>query len=679
MLLAGGIVCGEAFPLHIPVEVALLVFCLLCGVMVVLYRCERTGLFGGAVFLFFFGYGYWITDHRLAQVRYDFSKEEVICKVSVCEEPEEKERSILCRSVVEGEWKDTVFVRNDGRPLFLLYFPKDSLSRGLRRGDRLLVHAKLTPPSVSRIPDGFDYARYLRHRGVSGTAYVPEGHWMKTGHSDSRSFRQAALDMREKVVDLYRSLGFQGDELAVLSALTVGDKDELSDEIVETYSVSGASHVLALSGLHIGFIYGLFFFFFSRLWLRWHYLKIPLSLLIIILLWLFALLTGLPASLVRSVTMCSLLILAGIQSEQVFSLDSLLATAFLMLFFHPLWLFDVGFQLSFLSVASILLIQPRLYAVWKVKNVFLRKVWGMMTMSVAAQIGVAPLIAFYFSRFSTHFLLTNLFVVPLVAFVMYSAVLLLVLTPFPFLQGLLVPFTKALLGLQNEGLRWIERLPYSSVDGIWVDFGVLLSLYLFLWCAYRFFRMHTGRNACWCMAALLITLSLYTGDRICSMPRAGIVFYNVRGCPAVHCLTDGRRSWLVCTDSLADVSPLHQAMSSHWNRMHLQPPVVVRGNYTDGALWVENQIVSYAGKRVCIVSDGRWEDWVTNAPLPVDYLYLAKGYSGSVSDLVSLFVAGKVVVDASLPAYQRREILEDCIRLKLPYKILEKDRVLEEW
>lgn len=509
MLLAGGIVCGEAFPLYLPTAVALAVFIFLCGVLVVLYRYGLTGLFGGAVCLFFFGYGYWITDRRLAQVRYGFSKEAVVCRVSVCEEPEEKERSILCRSVVEGEWKDSVFVRNDGRHLFLLYFPKDSLSRTLRRGDRLLVHARLAPPSANRIPDGFDYARYLKHRGVSGTAYVPEGHWKKVGHSDSRSFRQAALDMRGSVVDLYRRLGFRGDELAVLSALTVGDKDELSDEIVETYSVSGASHVLALSGLHIGFIYALFLFFFSRLWLRWHFLKIPLSLVMIALLWLFALLTGLPASLVRSVTMCSLLILAGMQSGQVFSLDSLLATAFLMLFFRPLWLFDVGFQLSFLSVASILLIQPRLYAAWKVENRFLQKVWGMMTVSVAAQIGVAPLIAFYFSRFSTHFLLTNLFVVPLVALVMYAAVLLLVLTPFPFLQGLLVLPAKALLCVQNEGLRWIEGLPYSSVDGIWVDFWVLLSIYLFLWCAYCFFRVHTGRNACRCMAALVVVLSLY--------------------------------------------------------------------------------------------------------------------------------------------------------------------------
>ena len=106
----------------------------------------------------------------------------------------------------------------------------------------------------------------MRRKGYSGTAYVADGHWRKTGHDASRTVSQVALDYRAKVVGLYRSLGFEADELAVLSALTVGDKEELSDDIVETYSVSGASHVLALSGLHIGFLYALLLFVLRPLW-----------------------------------------------------------------------------------------------------------------------------------------------------------------------------------------------------------------------------------------------------------------------------------------------------------------------------------------------------------------------------------------------------------------------------
>ena len=159
----------------------------------------------------------------------------------------------MCRVALLGEVEQDTVTGCPRNHLFLAYFPKDSATATLRRGDELLVSTRLVPPANNGNPDEFDYARYLRRKGYSGTAYVADGHWRKTGHDASRTVSQVALDYREKVIGLYRSLGFETDELAVLAALTVGDKEELSDDIVETYSVSGASHVLALSGLHIGF------------------------------------------------------------------------------------------------------------------------------------------------------------------------------------------------------------------------------------------------------------------------------------------------------------------------------------------------------------------------------------------------------------------------------------------
>ena len=121
----------------------------------------------------------------------------------------------------------------------------------MKRGDELLVCTRLSPPANNGNPDEFDYARYLLRKGVSGTAYVRAGHWCAIGCDSTLTFRQQALECRSRLVALYRDMGFRGDELAVLSALTIGDKEELSESIVETYSVAGASHVLALSGLHI--------------------------------------------------------------------------------------------------------------------------------------------------------------------------------------------------------------------------------------------------------------------------------------------------------------------------------------------------------------------------------------------------------------------------------------------
>lgn len=188
----------------------------------------------------------------------------------------------MCRVALLGEVEQDTVTGCPRNHLFLAYFPKDSATVTLCRGDELLVSTRLAPPANNGNPDEFDYARYLRRKGYSGTAYVADGHWRKTGHDASRTVSQVALDYREKVIGLYRSLGFETDELAVLAALTVGDKEELSDDIVETYSVSGASHVLALSGLHIGFLYALLLFVLRPLWRRWRRLK-PLLLLLLVL------------------------------------------------------------------------------------------------------------------------------------------------------------------------------------------------------------------------------------------------------------------------------------------------------------------------------------------------------------------------------------------------------------
>ena len=620
MPLVVGILCGDAFP-HVlsawEYVAGFLLFLFIIG------RYKHTGwVYGAAVYLFLGGTGFCLMSWQQGKTVFPFSGKPAVYRVCIREHPEERERSILCRVALLGEVEQDTVTGCPRNHLFLAYFPKDSATVTLCRGDELLVSTRLAPPANNGNPDEFDYARYLRRKGYSGTAYVADGHWRKTGHDASRTVSQVALDYREKVIGLYRSLGFETDELAVLAALTVGDKEELSDDIVETYSVSGASHVLALSGLHIGFLYALLLFVLRPLWRRWRRLKPLLLLLLVLFLVSFAFFTGLSSSVVRSVVMFSLLAFAGLQPEKPLTLNTLAATAFLMLLCKPVWLFDVGFQLSFSAVAAIVLVQPKLYALWKVDNRFLRYLWGLMTVSVAAQLGTAPLVIFYFSRFSTHFLLTNLWVIPMVSLVLYSAVFLLMLTPLPFVQHLFARVVEALVHVQNEVLRWIEHLPGAAVDDIWLDIWGVLLVYLFLGMTYYGFLRLTVRRICFALLALLAVVSWHSLSIMSNAPRQGIAFYSVRGCPVVHCMADNRHSWLACADSLPDMPCLCRALSPHWNRLRLETPRLVAGDYTTSGLSMRNQIVSYAGKRICLLSDNRWRNKNSSHLLSVDYLYV---------------------------------------------------------
>ena len=674
--LVAGIVWGDASPHPLPWGGF---FAFSAGLLGLLYGCHRRGrtlLYGGLVFLQLACVGYQLAAWQLSDTVRHYPEAEVACRVRVCEPPEEKERSLLCPVRVLGIHADSSFHAESRPPLFLFYFSKDTASARLRRGDELLVRARLSPPRNNGNPDEFDYARFLRRRGGSGTAYVPAGSWRVTGYDSARTLRQMALDYRAEVVSMYHRLGFRGDELTVLSALTVGDQDHLSEEIVETYSVSGASHVLSLSGLHIGFLYVLLLFLLRPLWRRWRWLKVPLMFGVVLALWAFAFFTGLASPVVRSVTMFSLLALASLQTEKLLTMNSLLATAFVMLLVRPLWLFDVSFQLSFLSLAAILLLQPPLYRLWQPRHRPLRYAWGLMTVSVAAQVGTAPLVLLYFARFSTHFLLSNLWVVPLSSLVLYAAVLLLALTPFPGVQSVVAGWLDKLVWLQNEGLRLVERLPYASFDDIWVDVGDVLLFYLFLGMLYACFLRFTPRRVGVMLVSLLLLVSWH-GFSLCrSLPERGLAFYHVSRAPVVHCLTGGSSSWLVGTDTLPDVGRISRSLAPRWRRWRLEPPRAVADGYADANLSVHNGLLHYGGLRVCILHDDRWADRSAPVPLPVDYLYVCRGYRGTLADLDRLFDVRFVVFDASFTGYYRRRMEEDCLRRGIPCHALDREGAL---
>ena len=687
MPLTGGIICGDAYffrqraelSLNIPEETSYLfstfspVWICLVGFLLLFLVYFLSGkyrihwLYGLSVFLCCFGLGAGISGKRLHRVDFPFSGDAAVYQAVISEQPEMKEKSLLCRVQLEGRVEKGAVQRSDREHTFLFYFPKDSITASLSRGDRLWVRTRLTSPVNNGNPDEFDYIRYLVRKGDTGTAYIPAGHWRIVGHDASRTLRQIASDYQEKVLGLYRRLGFQGDNLAVLSALTVGDKENLSEDIRETYSITGASHVLALSGLHIGFLYALLFFLLSLIWKRWSYFK-PFGLFLIILfLWGFAFLTGLSSSVVRSVIMFSLLAISSLQPEKPLTLNTLAATAFLMLLYNPLWLFDVGFQLSFVAVASILLIQPKLYILLSVRHRISRYIWGLLTVSIAAQIGTAPLVILYFSRFSTHFLLTNLWVIPMVTLILYSAVFMLILTPFPFLQQGFASVVNILLSSQNHVLRRIEQFPVSSIDGLWTECWEIMLFYIFLLSLFRSFSLRTSRSIYFSLCCLLLLTTYHTVSVSLSVPQCSITFYNVRNCPAVHCLAANGKSWLACADSLPDVSRLYRALSPNWNHQRLSAPEVLTGDYATSVLAFHNHIVSYAGKRICLLHDARWRHKISSRPLTIDYLYISKGYKGRIEELTTLFRIRTVILDTSLSDYRSDILREDCSRLAIPY------------
>lgn len=288
--------------------------------------------------------------------------------------------------------------------------------------------------------------------------------------------QQRCLDYRQELLDRYRTQSSEEDEYAVVAAMTLGDKSALTKELRETYSLTGASHILALSGLHLGIIYLLLFRLTlgrKRFWLS--------QVVIILSIWAFAFLTGLSTSVVRSATMISVYALFSVAGRHRSPVNILCFTAIVMLLVNPGSLFDIGFQLSFSAVLAILLLMP-LFESFFPEHYFVgrplqRYIYNMVGLSVAAQIGVAPLIAYYFGRFSTYFLLTNFVVIPAATIILYGA-LLVVLIPS------LAPALLGLVGILNKALGWISQMPCASIDGLHPSSLQICLLYVVFFCIY---------------------------------------------------------------------------------------------------------------------------------------------------------------------------------------------------
>jgi competence protein ComEC len=349
----------------------------------------------------------------------------------------------------------------DGKRI-LLYLQKDSLAMP-DKGDVLLVKTKIQRGGQL---GNFDYGMYLRRQGIVGTAWAPRDRWQNVGYKENKGIGVMAEQCQHALHERYKKIGITGKELGILSALTLGNREELDKDVQESFSVSGAMHVLAVSGLHTGIVWGIMTWVLTlggwckplyeekkRRWL--------LGGILLMLLWVYAFITGLSPSVMRSALMLSFWELSYLLGRHTSRWNPIMAAAVVILVINPLALWSVSFQLSFAAVIGIMLFASWMQAHMRLKQSWSKYIGGLLIASIGAQLMTMPLTLYYFGQTSNYFALTNLIVIPL-AFV----VLLLGLTALAFSWC----FIGEWLGVAAEwSTRWmrqavecIEGLPYST-------------------------------------------------------------------------------------------------------------------------------------------------------------------------------------------------------------------------
>lgn len=601
-----------------------LLLVIVCGGVFWFSRWRWRWLFGVMAGMAFFLWGGISVVHQRETVQYDWDGEPAIYKGIVESVPEVRGKTFRAEVRVDvqrlsnGNWK-----RID-RNILLSWMP-DSLSKPLACGDSVCFYAKVSYPFSEKELTRFDYGDYLLRKSISGTALAYAGNWRCTGKPRSLSVSQLAKVCQQQVVDVYRSWGLDQDVQAVVSALTIGEKTDLTPELKAMYSAAGVSHVLALSGLHVGILSCILLWLFYPLTYLKHGRKI-LPFLVVCLLWFFAFISGLSSSVVRAVVMYSLYTLASFCSEERFSgMHSLVLAAFLMLIYNPFFLFDISFQLSFTAVFSILAFYP-LFSRWLcIKNCVLRYVWNTLSLSISAQLGTLPFILYYFGSFPTYFLLANLVVVILAGGILMLTLVALCVASVPMVGSTVMTLLEWCTSVLNESTRWVQQLDGSQITSIYLSSSQACLLTAVIICFYLCWASGIHRKASdWirllmvCNLFVVVSCVEYTGEA----PEQlyffrSEVYTRKKDCVSTHSSETG----LLCIRNV----------------------------------------------HIAVLDDGRWRTCESLSRFPLEYAYICKGFKGSLSQLDKLFVIRQVILDSSLSDAFREKLIRECQLLKISY------------
>lgn len=391
----------------------------------------------------------------------------------------------------------------EGGGKVLLYLQRDSMPMPVM-GDVLLVETQVRRGGKS---GKFDYGLYLRRQGIVGTCWALRRNWQLIGHEDDMGLKGLAKRSQYFLYQQYRKMGIEGQELGIISALTLGYREDLDKDVQRAFSASGAMHVLAVSGLHTGIVWGIVMWIltlgvlYKPLWedkfRRW-----LLNISTIVLIWAYAFLTGLSPSVMRSALMLTFWALSSLLEQQTSRWNPLLATAVVILIVNPLALWSVSFQLSFAAVAGIMLFGSSMQQAVVSKGRVWQSVSGLLIVSLAAQLGTMPLTLHYFGQTSNYFALTNLIVVPMAGILLSLGFSTLAMS-WCAVGEWLGWATKWCTWLLNQAVQWIESLPYSTTHMHLSEWGVI-GLYGAIICG--LLMMRGGKVHWWWIIGVIICL-----------------------------------------------------------------------------------------------------------------------------------------------------------------------------
>ena len=387
----------------------------------------------------------------------------------------------------------------------LLNVKKDTLPFTISIDDIYVSKTKLKPLNLPLNPHQFNYKKYLNKKNIYNQLSISKTNFLKID-STKHSLVGYASFLREMINKKLKTYHFSKDELAILNALLLGQRQDISKDIYKSYTKAGAIHILAVSGLHVGIILMLLHYLFRPL----DYLnngKVIKTITIVFLLWCYAFIAGLSPSVVRAVSMFTVFAIAMNLKRPTNIYNTVAISILFLLLFKPSLLFDVGFQMSYLAVLAIVTVEPMLNKLWKPKFKVLSFFWKTLTVTLAAQIGVVPISLFYFHQFPGLFFLSNLVIIPCLGIILGFGILVIVFALLNLLPNVIAILYGYIISLLNSFVNWISLQESFIFQNISFNIFNVTFSYLLIVSVIRVLKLKTFTS----LLILLVSILSFQG------------------------------------------------------------------------------------------------------------------------------------------------------------------------
>ena len=607
-------------------------------------------LFGLLIYLYLAILAYGLTVHfsgRFDPSHFSAFKSETLF-IKITNEPKLTSGIVRFESEVIAVYSDKLIQNSNGKLLIALKL--DTLETiDINYGDIFLIPAYYQEVEPSYNPGEFDFKSYLKDKQIYFQIFLQSDEAKNIGRNGGNPIISFALTLRKNLVKKFIRYIPDQEASSMASTLILGYRADLNKDLIEAYSKTGTMHVLSVSGMHVGIVF-LVLSFLLKPMNRSKKLILIRFIIIIAVIWFYSLLTGFSPSVCRSALMLSFVVLGKAMNKNLNTYNLIAISAFFLLLYDPYYLFDVGFQLSYLAVAGLVYFHPIIYNTFFIKNKLLDHVWSYCALSIAAQLATFPLSIYYFHQFPIYFLISNLLIVLPIAIIMYLGIAFLII-PYPLILHPLGKFLKWLINFTNDILYKIEQLPFSAMEGIWVSsFEYLLISSLII--SFVFWQLFRKKLLIWLGIFICLVLAFSQSLKsIANFDRHELIFYSLRKNTAIAYLHKGRS--IIITDVKTSDKLFNYSIKPSISSRGINESLVFgpKKQFYGTNYWSDSDFMQFSNFRIL-----RWrnefEKLNPNKRIVVDMLLLSKGTAQDLQYINEKVDFKTVMLDASNPEYK---------------------------